>query len=267
MDELGKILDPAHGVPAPNAAGKNIPELTETTASQVSAGDEAALAINQNPLRGQVASVRHNSHSAEIVVSLVQTIGQAITGLRERQTKIGELAKQVAARRHSPEEMAQVQQELKRLAGEINDIVENTEYNGNKLFSADGQDISISIGNGSTIEISAKDFSLDVEGINLSANSESMVEKIREEIEAIRDYDGFLLGVKEKVEDVKTLMQFELENILEVAENVTERNMNLELGAFSLVRVAEEARKALRGQANVTSNTALKLLRDFTEGE
>ena len=48
--------------------------------------------------------------------------------------------------------------------------------------------------------------------------------------------------------------------ILEMERKIAEQNENSELGRFSLSRIRKEALKALRCQANVNPNKALKLL-------
>lgn len=158
--------------------------------------------------------------------------------------------------------MSKSQKCRKGLAGEINDIVENTEYNGNRLFSAEGEPISISIGNDSTVDIAAKDFSVDVEDMNLFAEPSSILEKIKREIKAINEFDWFLLGIRERIEEVTTNIQFGLEDILKVESNMANLNSTLELGIFTMQRIMDEAAKALRAQANVEPSKALQLLRE-----
>lgn len=275
--------------------------LKEATASQGSAGDDAALATIENPLRGEVAAIRQSSRKAGTAVALVQTLAEAVSGLHERQAKIGELAEQANSKERSAEELAQMQEQVNGLAGEINEIVENTQFEGNKLLNSDGRTISTPLGNGSTIDIVTKDFSIDAESLNLSSSLDKITERIREEVEAINEFEGFLLGVKEQLEDVTTMMQFELmqtmdfgegitdefllgvkEQLKEVAtlmqfglgqvtdveKNITEQHMNLELNIFSVSRIVEEAHKALRGQANLDENRTLQLLKEaWNEGD
>lgn len=189
-------------------------------------------------------------------------LGDAVADLYERSGKIKELAEKAVSGDYSYEQIAEMQEELKGLAGEINDIVENTEYNGNRLFSAEGEPISISIGNDSTVDIAAKDFSVDVEDMNLFAEPNSILEKIRREIKAINEFDWFLLGIRERIEEVTTNIQFGLEDILKVESNMADLNSTLELGIFTMQRIMDEAAKALRAQANVEPSKALQLLRE-----
>lgn len=100
----------------------------------------------------------------------------------------------------------------------------------------------------------------EIENPDLTNNPNSMLQKIKEEIEAIKNYDGFLLGIDEQIEQVTTNMQFKLEDILKVEERIAQLNDASELGAFTLQRILSEAYKALRCQANTNSEKVLNLI-------
>ena len=71
-----------------------------------------------------------------------------------------------------------------------------------------------------------------------------------------------MLGIQEIVEEFSTKMQFSLEDIRGVEDIMKERNMSLELGVFSLGRIMEKAKQALRSQStNINSDTAASLLK------
>jgi len=117
------------------------------------------------------------------------------------------------------------------------------------------------------LESIAKDFGVDLADVALSEDSDTLLEKIKRAIREIIENDGFLLGVKEKLDAFTTLMAFDLRDVLSVEEYMAEKNMTLELGKFSLVRVQEDMRKALRGQANVNPDAASALLIDTNKND
>jgi len=250
-----------YGAPVSNAIYKALRSINITTPVN-SVDDKVAQIIIKNPFRSEVSGIIQILSDAVTVLFLTETLGQALVNLEQKCVRIAEIAQKAAGGAYSAEDTKQKQEQLKSLCGEINDIIENTEYNGNKLFGADGQDISISIGDGSVIELVAEDFSVDVENMDLSANPHGGLEKLKEEIKAIREYDGFLLGVRNQVETVTTLMQFELGDICEVETRIPELNKSLELETFSLGQITEDAYKAMRCQANVEHFRALQLLKE-----
>lgn len=86
--------------------------------------------------------------------------------------------------------------------------------------------------------------------------------KLANEIKAINAYDGFLLGVHDKIEKFSRHTQFGLEQILDVEQNIAELHETLELYKFTLKRIISEALKALRCQGNLGPRKVLRLLRE-----
>jgi hypothetical protein len=69
--------------------------------------------------------------------------------------------------------------------------------------------------------------------------------KIADEIRAMNSFDGFLLGVHDKIEKFAKKSEFSLQQILDVEKRMAEDHETLELYRFTLKRVREEALKAL----------------------
>lgn len=224
--------------------------------------DEAAASIIQHPLRGEIANIQQSIQETGLAISSVQKLRESLDGVKGALSQMREYLKEIASGNYSQEEKDKLWGEVRSVIQEYNDMVANIEHNSNKVFTTDGGSISISVGDGETMSIVAKDLRFDVEDLNLFGNSKSMAEKVKEAMEAIIGFDGFLLGVSQRIEKVTTHVQFELGAILDVVENIKEHNRNSELGIYSLSRVLEEAYKALRGQANIEPEAALQLLLD-----
>lgn len=105
---------------------------------------------------------------------------------------------------------------------------------------------------------------LTSESASLSVYSDpsEYVAWLRDEIKAINSFDGFLLGVHEKIEEFTVQTEFGLEQILDVEQNIAELHETLELYKFSLQRITADAIKALRGQGNLGPQRVLHLLRE-----
>jgi hypothetical protein len=89
--------------------------------------------------------------------------------------------------------------------------------------------------------------------------------KIADEIKAINSFDGFLLGVHEKIEKFAKKSEFSLQQVLDVEKRMAEDHETLELYRFTLKRVREEAIRALRCQENIGPQRALRLLSESIE--
>ena len=86
--------------------------------------------------------------------------------------------------------------------------------------------------------------------------------KLADEIKAINSYDGFLLGVYNKIEKFSKHTQFGLEQVLDVEQHKGKFYETLELYKFTLKRIKAEALKTLRCQGNLGPQRVLHLLKD-----
>jgi len=86
--------------------------------------------------------------------------------------------------------------------------------------------------------------------------------KLADEIKAINAYDGFLLGIYDKIEEFPERIEFNLEQVLEVEKRVGELYETLELYKFTLKRITAEALKSLQCQGNLGPERALYLLKE-----
>lgn len=89
-----------------------------------------------------------------------------------------------------------------------------------------------------------------------------LVTKLRREIEAINSFDGFLIGVHNRIEEFSKNTEFDLDQVLDVEKRIAKLNETLELSKFSLPRVKAEAFKMLRCQGQLGPMRVLNLLRD-----
>ncbi len=251
-------------------SGRN-PELkeqmkpSETPAVPSIPDNDAEIAsIDPNSLRGKLADIQGALRRNSAFSSALQNYRELLARLMEKREQMREQIKELA-RLESRAKDKKAQQEalwkkIDTFKKQINDIVNRPHFDGNKIFTAAGQDMAISVGNDVVINIPAKDFGVSPTDVNLSKDVDTLAKKIKREIQELMDYDGFLIGVKEKIDSFTTLMVFELQDILEVEEYMAEKNMSLEVARFSLARVLQDMRKALYSQANVSPATAAALL-------
>ncbi len=89
-----------------------------------------------------------------------------------------------------------------------------------------------------------------------------LLDRFREEVDQIRSFKGFLIGVHEKIEHFSNQAEFKLNQVSDVGEHIIDVNEDLELGIFTLTRVREDALKALRCQESPEPQRVLALLKD-----
>jgi len=89
-----------------------------------------------------------------------------------------------------------------------------------------------------------------------------LVTKLRKEIEEINSFDGFLIGVHDKIDEFSKHTEFSLDQVLDVEQRIAKLNKTLELSKFSLPRLKPRHSKFYDARGISGLLRALNLLRD-----
>ncbi len=229
--------------------------------------DDAATSIIQYLLHGKMSEGQKNERYANEAISMMQIFAEAVSRIHEKVQRMKELAKK-AVHTFSEKKLDKLQEEFKGLGVEINDIVENTEYNGNKLFSADGKTISISIGKASSIDIVSKDLSIDIDGLDLTTDAEGALAAIQSIASQSSYYSGYLEELVSHLENMVGLIEFKIHNDMgiEADEDLFDMALAKEVAGYASSQTLEDVSVLFDAQANVEPNRAVQLLRDWVKG-
>ncbi len=259
--ELGNLINIAYSVHVITGA------YTKTdNQPNAASDDDAAASVIQYLLHGKMSEGQENERYANEAISMTQRFADAAGQINEKLQTMKELAEE-AANAGSQEEKEELQEEFEQLAAEINDIVENTEYNGNKLLNADGMTISISIGNGSTIDIVSKDLSVDIDSMDLIADAESALAAIQSIASESSYYSGYLEEQVSHLESMASLIEFETPNDMgiEADEDGFDMALAKEIAGYASNQTMEDVSVLFEAQANVEPKRTLQLLKDWVE--
>ncbi len=171
------------------------------------------------------------------------------------------LAEQAATGTYSDQQKAIIQQEFAELADEINSVVENTQFNGNNLFSTDGQGISISIGSGSTIDIAAGNLSFDVTQLDLATDAEVALAAIQGQMEQTSSYSGYLGSQANRLEKAVSVIESDIQNTMAVESSISDTDVAMEVAAYAMSKITAEMAIASQAQLNVQYKRVTQLLR------
>jgi len=244
-----------------SSAYKGISKSIEAIASgSTTDNGMSALAIREL-LRGEIAANQQAVHNANDAISMVQTFDAATVSISEKLTQMTKLAEQAATGTYSDQQKAIMQQEFAELADEINRIVESTQFNGNNLFSTDGQGISVSIGNGSIIDIAAGNLSFDATELDLTTDAEGALAAIQGEIEQAATYSGYLGSQANRLERAVSVIESDIENTMAVESSISDTDVAMEVAAYVMSQVIAEMAIALQAQQNVEGKRITQLLR------
>jgi len=259
--ELGNLIKVAYGVHVITGAYNH----TNNQPNAASDNDAAASVI-QYLLHGKMPEGQENERYANEAISMAQRFADATGEIKEKLQRMEELAEK-AASTGSKKKKEELQEEFEQLAGEINDIVKNTEYNDNKLLSADGKTISISIGNSSTINVVSKDLSIDIDGLDLTTDAEGALAAIQSIASKSSYYSKYLEEQASRIESMAGLIEFEIPNDMGIEADEDEFDMSLakEVAGYASSQTLEDVSVLFEAQANVEPNRALQLLKDRIE--
>ena len=260
--ELGSLTKVAYGVHVITGAYNKTNDQPNAASD-----DNAAASVIQYLLHGKMSEGQANERYANEAISVMQRFAEAVSRIYERLQKMKELVEK-AIRTFAKKKLDKLQEEYKQLGVEINDIVENTEYNGNKLFSADGKTISISIGKASSIDIVSKDLSIDIDGLDLTTDTEGALAAIQSIASQSSYYSGYLEELVSHLENMVGLIEFKIQNDMGIEGDEDEFDMSLakEAAGYASSQTLKDASVVFDAQANVEPIRAVQLMRDWVKG-
>ncbi len=257
--ELGNLMKVVYGVHVITGAYNN--KINEPNAT---ADDDAAASVIQYLLHGKISEGQENERYVSEAISMAQEFADAALEINNKLQTMKELAEK-AVRTGSNKQKEKLQEEFKQLAGEINDIVENTEYNGNKLFSSDGKTISISIGNGSSIDVVSKDLRIDIDGLDLTTDAEGALAAIQSSASKSSYYSGYLEDQVSHLKSMADLIEFAIPNDMGIEADEFDMALAKEVAGYASSQTLEDLSVLFEAQTNVEPERALQLLKDRIE--
>ena len=227
--------------------------------------DDSSASVIQYLLEGKVSENRQNESYANEVISMTQGLAETATTIKDKFARMKELAEQAASGEYSAEEVEDMQTELEQLVVEINNLVDNTEQNNNKIFSSDGTDISISIGNNSAIKIFTMDLSVDEEELDLTTDPEGALTAIQNKVSQSSYYSEYLGDQLDNLEKMINFIEFEKYNDMGVEAEQFDTELAEEVAGAAAAATLEELTVLFNAQSNVEPEKALQLLEEIIE--
>ena len=258
MFELGNVLE--KGYSAHVIVYSRIKDSLEAISTGESTSDNTASLMIRELLRGEIAGSLQAARNASDGISIVQTFEGAASSIDGILAIMAGLAAKAESGIYSDAQKAVMQKQFTESADEINDIVENVKFNGNKLFSANGRTISIPMSNGSTIDIATTDLSFDAEGLDLTTDSGTVLAFIMEMIEETTSYRADLGRQAERLEIMSQLTESDVVHAMGFDANISNMDLATEIAAQAMGQIIAESVVLLEVQANVLPSRALQLL-------
>ena len=219
------------------------------------------VALIRDMLGGETAIIRQNARDAGTAVSTIQIFSDAIGTIAEKLIKMLEMTKKALVPDDSEGQIEDLQTHLQILAEEINQTANGTEYNFNKPFAENGKTFSIPIGNGSKIDIFAKDFRLDAQDINIAADPQNTLTVISKAITNINEYKSYLDRQEARLGETMAAIELEIQSFMGVDIKDFQAELAAPMADNTAILISRDKQTSLNTQANLTPDEILKLLK------
>jgi flagellin-like hook-associated protein FlgL len=223
---------------------------------------DQAIAVIREFLAGKTTAVRQTAEDASNAVSAMQIFSDAIETIAEKLAKILELAKKALDQYYPPAQAEQMQKQFRNLAQQINQTANGTEYKFNKPFSGNGRTLSIPTGNGTKIDIFARDFRINAEELNIETDPQKALSKVSEAVTNVREYKTYLDRQAARLRDITAAIESQIQGAMGVDIHDFQPELAAQMADYAASLISQDKQTSLNTQANLTPDEILKMLKD-----
>ena len=231
------------------------------------AGDDAAgLAISEK-MRAQISGLGVAEKNALDGISLIQT---AEGGLQETHSilqRMRDLAVQSANGIYDDtEDRARIQSEITALTNEINNIADNTKFNGKELLKTAGS-VTFQIGaNHETVILTltandATTLGVDLLALGSQTGASAAIDSIDTAIKTVNINRADLGAIQNRLEHTINNLGVSKENLTAAESRIRDTDMAKEMMEYTKMNILGQAAQSMLAQANQQPQQVLQLLR------
>jgi flagellin len=230
------------------------------------ADDAAGLAISQK-LQAQVSGLGQAQNNAQDAVSLVQTADGAMNEVQSMLQRVRDLAVEYNNGTLSSSDQAAITNEVAQLCAEVNQIGEQTQFNGIALLSG-GNAITFQVGSddGETISVNAlklfgsgSGYSIDSAVFTFSGSTVTLA-SIDAAINSVSTARATFGAVQNRLQHTLNNLSTYQENLSAANSQIQDVDMASEMVNFTKLQVLQQAGTAMLSQANSSTQDVLRLL-------
>jgi flagellin len=224
------------------------------------ADDAAGLAISER-LRAQVKGIGQAQRNAQDAVSVVQTAEGSLNEVHSMLQRTRELAVQYKNGSLSEADKTSIQSEVNQLASEVEQIGEDTEFNGIKLLNEKAT-VTFQVGanDGEVISVSTISLGEAVKAAAFEFGSEEDIKQIDEAIEAVSSQRAEFGAVQNRLEHTLNNLAVYQENLSASESRIRDVDMASEMVEFTKLQILQQAGTSMLAQAQQSGSSVLKLL-------
>ncbi len=238
-----------------------------------SAKDDAAGLAIATSMTSQVRGMTQGIRNANDGIALAQTAEGSLNEVTNMLQRIRELATQSASGTYQDDtDRAYMQAEVDELTAQIDQVIENSEFNGVKLF--DGSETAITIQTGAngtdTVDLAMTDLSaaLSAAGgaagsynVSTATDANALLTTLTDELDAISEARATLGAGQSRLDSVVNNLTNTVANLSDARSRIEDTDYSAETTALAKAQILSQASTAMLAQANQSQQNVLSLLR------
>lgn len=236
------------------------------------AGDDAAgLAISEN-LRAQVRGLRQAKRNAQDGISLIQVSEGGLNEVGNILIRMRELAIQAASDTIGDNERGFTDREFQSLKQEIDRIANITNFNGTPLLNGKAGVLEFQVGthnnplldrisyNGERADSSLEALKISGESVNSKSGAQMTLSVLDDALNRVNSIRADLGAIQNRMQSTINNLSISDENLSAANSRIRDADMAEETSELTKQNILMQAGVSVLGQANQSSQMALKLL-------
>ncbi|WP_370187828.1 flagellin [Qipengyuania sp.] len=259
---------------ASNAAGKALGTAMErlSTGKRInSAKDDAAGLAIATSMTSQVRGMSQGIRNANDGISMAQTAEGALNEVTNMLQRQRELTVQASNGTYSADDKANLQAEMDALNTQISNVLTNSEFNGQKLFTGAAGSVTVQAGANASDTV-ALDLSTDLTAdatitaaaavdVTAVGFSNADIAKFDDAIKTISTTRANLGASQNQLESAVNNLSNNITNLTDARSRIEDTDYSAETTALAKSQILSQASGAMLAQANQSQQNVLSLLR------
>ncbi|WP_313433938.1 flagellin [Novosphingobium sp.] len=259
---------------ASNAANKMLGTAMErlSTGKRInSAKDDAAGLAIATSMTAQVRGMSQGIRNANDGISLAQTAEGALSEVSNMLQRVRELAIQSSSGTYQDSDRDAMQSEVTALTSQISDILSDTTFNGNALFSTtSGSDVTFDIqtgaNSGETITLTSSaingaNITASALDVSTAADASDTIDNVDLALEDVNQTRASLGAGQNRLESAVNNLTNNVTNLSDARSRIEDADYSAETTQMAKAQILSQASTAMLAQANQSQQNVLSLLR------
>lgn len=232
--------------------------------------DAAGLAI-ATTMTSQIKGMSQGVRNANDGISLAQTAEGALNEVTNMLQRVRELAVQSASGTYQTSDRDAMQSEVTALTEQIGEVLGNSEFNGNALFSTTaGTDVDVAIQTGAKSGETITITSTAIDGTNISATALDVttsalagttIDNVDLALADVNASRASLGAGQNRLESAVNNLNDNITNLSDARSRIQDTDYSSETTAMAKAQILSQASTAMIAQANQSQQNVLSLLR------